>query len=122
VFTLIELLVVVDIIGILVTFAIPAFFDNINKAKVANLLKDYETIKYGVLQNYSDNNEFTNTNRPRAISTHGYLSDQKNIEKNFDHKIDKSLFGGRYYIQKNDKENTVKVYIELQTKEDYEDY
>lgn len=118
-FTLIELLVVIAIIGIIAVVAIPKLFESINKAKAADLLKDYETIKYGVLQNYSDNNEFANTNRPGVISTHGYLSDQKKIEKNFEHKIDKSPFGGRYYIEKNDKQNTVKVTIQPQNKEEY---
>lgn len=57
-FTLIELLVVIAIIGILAVVAVPALFNNINKAKVADLKSDYNAYKSATLAYYTDHNDF----------------------------------------------------------------
>lgn len=55
-FTLIELLVVIAIIGILAVVAVPALFNNINKAKAADLKSDYNAYKSAALAYYTDEN------------------------------------------------------------------
>lgn len=57
-FTLVELLVVIAIIGILAVVAVPALFKNINKAKAADLLADYNAFKSATLSYYSDKNDY----------------------------------------------------------------
>lgn len=96
-FTLVELLVVIAIIGIVVAVATPALFKNINKAKVAELISDYNTIKGGVLEYYSDKSDST-----AGINAHGALRDQKEIQEYFENKVDSTPFGGWYRFRNQD--------------------
>ncbi|MGX4601544.1 type II secretion system protein [Faecalimicrobium sp. JNUCC 81] len=117
-FTLVELLVIIAIIGILAVVSLPALFDNINKAKVSELLSDYNVIKAGIAQYYSDNNYklkseiVANTDGSNTIRLHSYLSEQKKIQDYFDNIIDETPFGGRYYISINSSKNSVVVHGE----------
>ena len=53
-FTLVELLVVIAIIGILAVVAVPSLMKNIDKAKAADVIADYSTIKSVVVSQYTD--------------------------------------------------------------------
>ncbi|MEG2246754.1 MAG: type II secretion system protein [Peptostreptococcaceae bacterium] len=95
-FTLIELLVVIAIIGILAVVAVPALFKNINKAKIAKVESNYNTIKTAELNYYAENNEFE--------------SDLKKLDiEHLD--TSKTPIGGEYKIRmKNNKNKIVTEY------------
>lgn len=91
-FTLIELLVVIAIIGILAVVAVPALFNNINKAKVADLKSDYNAYKSASLAYYTDKNEF-----PQAKTE----TELKNVfEPYMDNVPTKSPFDSDYVVEK----------------------
>lgn len=72
-FTLVELLVVIAIIGILAVVAVPSLFKNINKAKAADIIADYSTIKTAVVSQNADQTLITGTYE-KAIGTTGKLT------------------------------------------------
>ncbi|CEN31943.1 pilin [[Clostridium] sordellii] len=91
-FTLIELLVVIAIIGILSVVALPALFKNINKAKIAKVESNYNTIKTAELNYYAENNAFE--------------SDLKKLDiEHLD--IRKTPIGGDYKIRMKNNENKI---------------
>lgn len=91
-FTLIELLVVIAIIGILSVVALPALFKNINKAKIAKVESNYNTIKTAELNYYAENNAFE--------------SDLKKLDiEHLD--ISKTPIGGDYKIRMKNNENKI---------------
>lgn len=91
-FTLIELLVVIAIIGILAVVALPALFKNINKAKIAKVESNYNTIKTAELNYYAENNAFE--------------SDLKKLDiEHLD--ISKTPIGGDYKIRMKNNENKI---------------
>lgn len=84
-FTLIELLVVIAIIGILAVVAVPALFNNINKAKVADLKSDYNAYKSAALAYYTDNNSFPTANSEETLkSVFGPYMDNVPVKSPFD--------------------------------------
>lgn len=60
-FTLVELLVVIAIISILAVVAVPSLFQNINKAKAADVVADYSAIRSAVISMYADGELTTST-------------------------------------------------------------
>ncbi|WP_373600392.1 type II secretion system protein [Paraclostridium bifermentans] len=87
-FTLIELLVVIAIIGILAVVAVPALFNNINKAKVADLKSDYNAYKSASLAYYTDENSI-----PTKIS---------DLNSYMDNVPETSPFGQAYILKPED--------------------
>ena len=93
-FTLIELLVVIAIIGILGVVALPALFKNINKAKIAKVESNYNTIKTAELNYYAENNSFE--------------SNLKNLDiENLN--INNTPIGGDYKIRMKNEKNKIET-------------
>jgi len=88
-FTLIELLVVIAIIGILAVVAVPALFKNIGKAKVVDLLSDYNAFKSASLSYYTDNNNAFENDK---------LDWEKEIETYIESYPTKPPIGGKYKL------------------------
>jgi len=57
-FTLIELIVVIAIVGILSAVIAPSAFEQIEKAKVQKIVKDFKVIKSGIITYYSDTGDW----------------------------------------------------------------
>ncbi|WP_373600390.1 type II secretion system protein [Paraclostridium bifermentans] len=93
-FTLIELLVVIAIIGILAIVALPALFENINKAKTAELESDYNAIKSSFLSTYAEKTELINAN----VGITNASGNDKNIEEQLESVPKNNPFGGIYSI------------------------
>ncbi|MGX4601541.1 type II secretion system protein [Faecalimicrobium sp. JNUCC 81] len=92
-FTLVELLVVIAIIGILAVVAVPALFKNINKAKVADLLADYNAFKSATLSYYSDKNDY-----PEGLTGLTGANEAKDLDEYMESVPTNSPFGGDYKI------------------------
>ena len=60
-FTLIELVVVMAIIALLLTFALPRYFDGLERAREAALKQDLKTMRDAVEQFYADRGSYPNT-------------------------------------------------------------
>lgn len=86
-FTLVELLVVIAIIGILAVVAVPSLFKNINKAKAADLLADYNAFKSATLSYYADNNTY-----PLTLSG----NDTTDLDEYMESVPKETPFGGEY--------------------------
>ncbi|SCI38302.1 MULTISPECIES: type II secretion system protein [unclassified Romboutsia] len=66
-FTLVELLVVIAIIGILAVVAVPALFNNIQKARISELESDISAIKSAAATSYADTGAYpTDGNSPKT--------------------------------------------------------
>lgn len=92
-FTLVELLVVIAIIGILAIVAVPALFDNINKAKRSKVESDYNAVKSALLSYYAENNELAKN-----------INDLQ-VDGMLDYK--KAPIGGEYKIRAKDENNQI---------------
>ncbi|MBO3444080.1 prepilin-type N-terminal cleavage/methylation domain-containing protein [Clostridium sp. CCUG 7971] len=99
-FTLVELLVVIAIIGILAVVAVPALFKNINKAKAADLLADYNAFKSATLSYYSDKNDY-----PTALTG----TTDTDLDEYMESVPTDSPFGGDYKIGASDSEAKFKI-------------
>ena len=60
-FTLVELLVVLSILALLLTLAVPRYFNSIEKAKDATLKQDLNTLRESIDKYYGDNGKYPNT-------------------------------------------------------------
>jgi general secretion pathway protein G len=60
-FTLVELLVVLAILALLLTLAVPRYFDSIEKAKDATLRQDLNTLRESLDKFYADNGRYPKT-------------------------------------------------------------
>jgi general secretion pathway protein G len=60
-FTLIELVVVMAIIALLLTFALPRYFDGLDRAKEAALRQDLKTMRDAIEQFHADRGTYPNT-------------------------------------------------------------
>jgi general secretion pathway protein G len=60
-FTLVELLVVLSILALLLTLAVPKYFNSIEKAKDATLKQDLNTLRESIDKYYADNGKYPNT-------------------------------------------------------------
>jgi general secretion pathway protein G len=60
-FTLVELLVVLAILALLLTLAVPRYFNSINKAKDATLKQDLNTLRESIDKFYADNGQYPKT-------------------------------------------------------------
>ncbi|RDY26661.1 prepilin-type N-terminal cleavage/methylation domain-containing protein [Romboutsia weinsteinii] len=96
-FTLVELLVVIAIIGILAVVAVPALFKNINKAKAADLLADYNAFKSATLSYYSDTNDY-----PQGLTGLVSPNESKDLDEYMESVPTDSPFGGKYGKVDND--------------------
>lgn len=68
-FTLIELMIVIAIVGILAAVALPAYQDYTARAQMSEALTLAEGQKSAVVEYYSDNGTFPNSNASAGIST-----------------------------------------------------
>lgn len=57
-FTLVELLVVLSILALLLTLAVPRYFNSIEKAKDATLKQDLNTLRESIDKYYGDNGKY----------------------------------------------------------------
>ena len=60
-FTLVELLVVLSIIALLLTLAMPKYFNSIDKTKEATLKQDLSSLRESIDKYYADNGKYPNT-------------------------------------------------------------
>jgi len=60
-FTLVELLVVLAILALLLTLAVPKYFNSIEKAKDATLRQDLNTLRESIDKYYADNGQYPKT-------------------------------------------------------------
>lgn len=60
-FTLIELVVVMAIIALLLTFALPRYFDGLDRAKEATLRQDLRTMRDAIEQFHADRGVYPDT-------------------------------------------------------------
>lgn len=60
-FTLIELVVVMAIIALLLTFALPRYFDGLDRAREAALRQDLKTMRDAIEQFHADRGIYPNT-------------------------------------------------------------
>ena len=60
-FTLVELLVVLAILALLLTLAVPRYFNSIEKAKDATLRQDLNTLRESLDKYYADNGQYPKT-------------------------------------------------------------
>jgi general secretion pathway protein G len=60
-FTLVELLVVLSILALLLTLAVPRYFNSIEKAKDATLKQDLNTLRESIDKYYADNGKYPNS-------------------------------------------------------------
>jgi general secretion pathway protein G len=60
-FTLVELLVVLAILSLLLTLALPRYFNGIDRAKDATLRKDLETMRESIDKYYADMGQYPKT-------------------------------------------------------------
>lgn len=67
-FTLIELMIVIAIVGILAAVALPAYQDYTARAQMSEALTLAEGQKSAVVEYYSDNGTFPNTNASAGIA------------------------------------------------------
>lgn len=67
-FTLIELMIVIAIVGILAAVALPAYQDYTARAQMSEALTLAEGQKAAVVEYYSDNGTFPNTNASAGIA------------------------------------------------------
>lgn len=68
-FTLIELMIVIAIVGILAAVALPAYQDYTARAQMSEALTLAEGQKSAVVEYYSDNGTFPNSNASAGIAT-----------------------------------------------------
>lgn len=68
-FTLIELMIVIAIVGILAAVALPAYQDYTARAQMSEALTLAEGQKAAVVEYYSDNGTFPNTNASAGIAS-----------------------------------------------------
>lgn len=60
-FTLVELLVVLAILALLLTLAVPKYFNSIERAKDATLRHDLNTLRESIDKFYADNGQYPKT-------------------------------------------------------------